>query len=821
MHHTYDNPEAGTDRIGVSLRNLHPDEGLTKWSFKIRHGYEPSASNNWAVFLMSDADPSLLPDNGSLNGFAIGVNQTGYDDTLRLWKIKGDVFIPVVNSNINWQTGIGITDAVKIETERSTSGLWSVSVSRLNDDPIGISTGKDSELFNPGWLVVSYKYTSTRDRLLWLDDISVEGIFYEDNDPPKVTKCEVTKKNSVLLSFNEEPSPEILLPANFTTSNGNNKSTKINKKSAVSFNIEFENQFFNKVSNTLIISNLCDRSGNCGKNIIVDFTPVLVDPGDVIISEIMARPIPVVSLPGKEYLEIKNRTSFPFNLKNWKLLSESQSFIFPDKNIMANEIMIITSVQDTSFFMKYGKVTGLKTFPSLTDEGKILVISDSSGNLIHGIEYSADWYGDELKAEGGWSLEMIDTQFPFYQEGNWHASVSREGGSPGKTNSVSGINPDNSFYGIVNAFPDDSLSIIVGFSETVIGLTENIKSIKIDGKEIKYLVPSDLIMREYTFVPSEPLLRGQIYVINLTDDIKDFAGNKMQKGSFRFGIPEPALKGDILFNELLFNPLPGDPDYIEFFNCSGKVIDASRLQLVSVNDETGDTSGVIQVSGEKRCILPNEYYAITTDKAKVIERYSSSDAGKVFEVPSLPSMPDDKGHLILYNRELDRIDEVFYNEEMHYSLLQSNEGISLEKIRPQNLSAEKSGWHSASEAPGWGTPGAPNSVFSEQPVSVDLVVLSSTKITPDNDGNEDVLLIDLKFPGNGNVVSVSIYDETGSYVRKLTNNLLAGPEVSVIWDGTSDDGEIVKTGIYIILISAYNDTGKTVRWKKVCTVIRE
>ncbi len=53
---------------------------------------------------------------------------------------------------------------------------------------------------------------------------------------------------------------------------------------------------------------------------------------------------------------------------------------------------------------------------------------------------------------------------------------------------------------------------------------------------------------------------------------------------------EPAQPGDILFNEILFNPLPGDPDYLELYNTSGKVIDASRLQLVSVNDATGDKS---------------------------------------------------------------------------------------------------------------------------------------------------------------------------------------------------------------------------------------
>jgi len=333
------------------------------------------------------------------------------------------------------------------------------------------------------------------------------------------------------------------------------------------------------------------------------------------------------------------------------------------------------------------------------------------------------------------------------------------------------------------------------------------------------LHPVDLLYQEYSLKTEKPLQQGKIYSFIISENIKDFAGNRIQKNRFDFGIPESAENGDIMFNEILFNPLPGDADYVEFYNCSDKVIDVSRLLLVSINDATGDTSEFVQISPEKRCLLTDSYFAITIDKERMTERYYSSDPDKVFEIESLPSMTDNRGHLLLFNRELDIIDEVFYDEKMHFPLLSGNEGIALEKVRPQSLSSERSNWHSASESSGWGTPGAPNSVFSETPVSEDKVLLSSTKITPDNDGIEDILVIDLNLTGNGNVVSVEIFDETGGFIRKLANNLLSGPELSIIWDGTADDGNLVNTGIYIILISAYDDAGNTVRWKKVCTVI--
>jgi len=66
-----------------------------------------------------------------------------------------------------------------------------------------------------------------------------------------------------------------------------------------------------------------------------------------------------------------------------------------------------------------------------------------------------------------------------------------------------------------------------------------------------------------------------------------------------------------------------------------------------------------------------------------------------------------------------------------------------------------------------------------------------------------------------------VFDETGNYVKKIAANMLVGSGTSLIWDGTADDGTLVNTGIYIILINLYNDKGKTERWKKICTVIRK
>ena len=821
LHHIFDNPDAGTDKTGIPIKNLHPSLGTVRWSFLVRHGYDPSSSNNWSVFLLSNADPTIMSPDGGTNGFAVGVNLTGYDDTLRLWKVKGSALTAIVNCHLNWQTDIGITTAAKIIVERSQEGIWMVSVYRLNGNLIRTSTGNDSELFATPWFGIYYRYSSTRDRLLWFDDLKIEGVFFIDNEAPVISECKVSGKKSLEITLNEEPLVELMVPDNFSLSADEFRAVSVVKIKALTYRVEFSDPFINKTVNKLLINNLCDNSGNCTRNIILPFPVVWAEPGDVIISEIMADPLPEVSLPGKEYLELTNRTEFSFNLKNWRFSSEPQYSPFPETFIQPSGILIICSSQDTSLFKKFGKVIGLKQFPSLTDDGKIICLSDSSGSMIHGVEYSSAWCRDELKSGGGWSLEMIDTHYPFNTEGNWTVSLSKKGGTPGMVNSVAGENKDNSFYGVKNVFPEDSVNIIVKFSEPVFNLQEKYVTFRIGGKEIKDLYPIDPLFRVFSVKVQEPLKTGEVYTLDITGDIRDFAGNPINKREKIFGLPEQCAPGDLLFNELLFNPLPGDQDYIEFFNQSSKVIDASRLQLVSVSDATGDTSQTYLISVEKRCIMPGSYYAITTDKTKITERYYSSDPEFLFETGSLPAMNDDKGHLVLYNRELDKIDQVMYNEKMHFSLLSTDEGVALEKTGTRNKSEEAMNWHSASESCGWGTPGAQNSVMTEFPASSDKVVFSSTKITPDNDGFEDFLEIKLSLNGNGNVVSVTVFDETGNYVKKIADNLFAGAGATLTWDGTAADGKLVGTGIYIVFITLYDDTGKTEKWKKVCTVIRK
>ncbi|HSN49951.1 MAG TPA: lamin tail domain-containing protein, partial [Bacteroidales bacterium] len=209
LHHVYDNPDAGTEQIGLSIKNLHPEEGTTRWSFLVRYGYDPSSLNNWSAFLMCDIGSSGMSAEGTAKGYAIGVNLAGSDDTLRLWKIKGSQIVTVVKTRINWQTDIGTARVVRILTERTADGHWTVTVSGITGSVIGSASGTDSELFGSEWFGIYYKYSSTRDRLLWIDDVDIAGIFHENTT---VTPVMARTGDLIISEIMADPTPEVSLP---------------------------------------------------------------------------------------------------------------------------------------------------------------------------------------------------------------------------------------------------------------------------------------------------------------------------------------------------------------------------------------------------------------------------------------------------------------------------------------------------------------------------------------------------------------------------------------------------------------------------------
>ncbi|NVO08787.1 MAG: hypothetical protein HXX16_02380 [Bacteroidales bacterium] len=129
LKHIFNNSTDATDRISTPLPSWNPIAGSVTWQVKVRHGYDPSSSNRWWIMLMSDQDASQMQPSGVYSGYAVGVNLTGSDDLLKLWRVDNGIPQLVITSTLNWQTQIGKTNAGAIEVERMANGTFTLKAS--------------------------------------------------------------------------------------------------------------------------------------------------------------------------------------------------------------------------------------------------------------------------------------------------------------------------------------------------------------------------------------------------------------------------------------------------------------------------------------------------------------------------------------------------------------------------------------------------------------------------------------------------------------------------------------------------------------------
>src|SRR5690606_1833493 len=88
---------------------------------------------------------------------------------------------------------------------------------------------------------------------------------------------------------------------------------------------------------------------------------------DVIITEIMADPTPVVRLPEEEYIEIYNRSEKAIDLKGMTFTAGSRTATLPDVQLASKEYAVLVPVAAVGLYTMAPKVIGLSSFPAITN----------------------------------------------------------------------------------------------------------------------------------------------------------------------------------------------------------------------------------------------------------------------------------------------------------------------------------------------------------------------------------------------------------------------------------------------------------------------
>lgn len=793
-----------------------------EWRIYVKLGFSPSASNYARVYLSADQTDLSTP----LNGYFLQFGESLSADAIELYRQNGTALTLICRG----QDGhIADPFAVNIKVTRMLSGQWTIATDYSGgNNYVEETAGFDSSINVADKIGIFCNYTSGNINKFFFDDVYA-GKIIPDTVLPSIVAVNAESGTELLITFSEivkDASALNILNYYVDEGIGYPDSVVSNALDAFKYHLNFGNPFFPGQNYSIAISGITDINDNELQNQSFSFAfHPLIEAGnnDIIFTEIYFHNSPISPLPDGEYIELYNRRDSSVLFSGWKISDGNTEGLIPATRLGPHEYLLLHGEGDSGF--NFQNAIEVPSFPSLNNDGDQLVLTNSSGDTISVISFTDRSYRDDEKDGGGWSIERIDERFICDDELNWKASEAIGHGTPGQVNSVNGIYVDEKAPYADNVYVSGINSVIVEFSEDIFHGLSDVNNYIITEPNGGITHPVSMIVTDKSKVELilwQDISHG-IYSLSLSMQIKDCSGNSALPGrEQRFGISEKAFFGDVIINEILFDPYEDGTDYLELLNTSQKIINVKSWVIAEADyiDSTIIKDNAL-ITTNPKLIFPGDFFVLSAEERKVKNNYSCENLHAFINIESMPDFNSDEGRAIIYDDGGYMMGDLQYSTDMHFQLLAETKGVSLERLSSKTDIDTKFNWHSAAATAGFGTPGYRNSQRIVSSRVDGEVSIGSEIFSPDNDGYQDILAIHYKFQQTGNVLSLNVYDFKGLPVRTILGGDMVGIEGTLNWDGFKDDNTAADSGIYIILASSFDLEGNTSVTKKVCYLTRK
>ncbi len=548
---------------------------------------------------------------------------------------------------------------------------------------------------------------------------------------------------------------------------------------------------------------------------------MILQGGNLLISEIMSDPEPAVGLPPFEYVEWYNPGDDTVDLTGWQWVAGDKARRLTGGRINPGAFVVVCSPAAAPAFAALSTVIPMESFPALRNGGDRLSLINPAGIAVHTVDYSPDQFADALKADGGWSVELADPVH-YCNPAAWVPSTDPSGGTPGRAClqqvSLAALEPPLE----LRAAGFDEKTFAILFSGILNPLLDvnNYACIIMPGE-----IPAPAVQSaEYGFpglffqLPDN-LDASIIYTAILSGSIDDCAGEPARLRPVPLGFPSPPDPGSVVITEILFDPLPGQTEFVEVYNRSDRLVDLRDLILARA-----DPDGIImEFSNDQDLsywLFPGCYAVFTSSEQSFRKAWPLADPAIIAERTDMPSLINGEASLILLNSNQQLLDKISWSPVWHYTYLTDNKGVALERIDFNSPGTDQSNWFSSS-APGGSTPGVENSTKVIPPSgSTSNFTLMPTVGYASSSPDPVQVTVGFHFDNTGWFMRMNIFDGTGQPVRELYPFKLAPADGIACWDGLDNAGRLVPDGIYLIVADYYHPSGKKGRWKSACAIVR-
>ena len=794
---------------------LYVNQSISKqmeWLVWVRLKFSPSANNNLRIYLMSNENDLEKP----LQGYYLQLGESGSSDALELFRQSGTTDVSICRGE---EGTLAKSFTIRIKVLRDNTGNWQIFTDHTGGDYFQKEAeGRDNTYNDGAYFGFDCKYTKSNSAKMYFDDIYL-GPQIVDTIAPELVSLKVSSDSTLLLNFSEN--------IDSTTSRDISHYEAIPSCGKIlkampfddgkSVELSFSDHFISATQYQLNVTGIKDLSGNSMKSASLQFVFYRPKPHDIVINEIMPDPLPSAGLPEYEYLELFNQTGFDIDMSGWQIKTGSHAKTIDTLMLKAKSYLIVSGTKGASSFEPFGPVLAYSSF-SLLNKGETVSLRDSNGQLISQITYSDEWYRDDVKSKGGWSLEQINSANFCSGSENWRASKNPQGGTPGAQNSVF----ENKIF-----YPELSRFQITGQNGLDVSFNQIMDSNSIYNRNLWQVTPDienpnvvlfdDSIHDRAQLYFSTPLSGGKTYVLHISKELKNCAGYTMKKDTaVNFGLPQPPDKKNVVINEVLFHAFTGGVDYLEIYNQADKIIDLSKIRLGYIRTSTSGSPDTLfyPLSSNQFLMFPATYLVLTSSPEIVTQQYFTFSPEVFLKMDPFPNFNAEQGGILVEDQAGLVIDAFDYSDKMHFPLLKETKGVSLERSHFDGQTNDHKNWHSAAQSVGYGTPGYRNSQFVPDTSFSDKISIDPSIFSPDGDGYQDQLQIKYDFSTAGNTISVDVFNAQGYLIRHLVRHEYLGTQGNFSWDGLRDNGTKATPGIYILYFELFDMQGRVSKYKK-------
>lgn len=438
-------------------------------------------------------------------------------------------------------------------------------------------------------------------------------------------------------------------------------------------------------------------------------------PEEIVFNEIMFHPSGKLGLPNIEYLELYNCAEKAVRLDSLAFYNRGRFCDYLQDTLEANNYLLLSASSGAEALKPYGRAHAVKNF-SLVDTAAILLLTDRMHRTYDSVCYREEWVRDAEKQKGGYSLERIRLKADSLPAVfNWYESQAPEGGTPGKENSVKDNCPDRKPPGILRFWQETDTTFGLLFDESIYEVgRSDLLHYRLEKEERKQegksrspmeIIKVSIFRTDQVRIEVPIVSEGADYFLTVTG-LQDLSGNHLRDTVCSLFVPSEIEKSDVLINELMFEAVPPEAEYVELYNRSQKRFCLDELRI-GKRDRKGNITELKKLTDSCIVFEPGTLVWVCSEPEKIKARYSNHGTDNCIVLSSLLKFPDQQGDIVLVKKDTSLIDEFRYDRKLHYACPAVTKGVALERLYPESGQAV---WTSAggNETSGYGSPGMPN-----------------------------------------------------------------------------------------------------------------